>query len=1188
LPEHSSQELRPEEIASDERLRKQEVQLLGHHQLLVDLAKRRSLHAGDLQAALREITVASAAMLGVSRVGVWLFNASRSSLRCALQFDATTNQFPEGMEISSAMHPEYFTALESERIIAIQDTTVDPRTSALADRYHQPLGIKSLLDAPVRHAGRMVGVVCNENVGTSRTWTADEENFAASMADLVAMALDGCERKRTEDQLRYHAQFDKLISGISTNFINLSVDEVDDAIHSALQSIGTFVEADRSYVMMIDPSRKSASLAYEWAADASQLRTSGTTEMPIADYPWYTERLRRFENIYVPRVSDLPPEAAREKRLHEAWGTKSLVAVPMVYHKSVVGFLGFNSTTREDAWSEDTIALLKIVGEIFVSTIERKRVEKALRSSEKHHRLLFERNLAGVYRNTLDGRILDCNDALARILGYEDREELIGAYADNLYFEQGDREGFLARLRQHGHFSSVEICLRRKDGTPVWLLESVSLVHDGEREILEGTLIDISRRKLTEDALAASERRYRALVERMREGMRQVDNDDRIEFVNQRYCELVGYSREELLGQIAYQLLAFPDDHDLIRKKNAERRQGISDQYEIRVRRKNGQVIWMEIGAAPVVDATGAVVGSIGVHNDVTARKLAEAALRESEARYRLMAENSTDMISRHAVDGTNLYVSPACTALLGYEAADMIGLSCYDFIHPLDQSYVADAQAQMLEESVAATISYRIRHKSGSYVWFESTSRPLSSPEGDVREVIAVSRDISERKQVEEQIEYQAYHDALTGLPNRLLFKDRLTVALAHARRLRRPLAVMFLDLDHFKLVNDTLGHSTGDQLLKIVAQRLQESLREEDTIARMGGDEFTVLLSRLNGTEDAAMVARKLLETIAQPIAVDGRELFITTSIGIAICPHDGDNAEILLKNADNAMYRAKESGRSSYQLCTPAMNVRVLERLALESSLRRALERDEFIIHYQPQINLASGAIVGMEALLRWQHPDHGIVPPATFIPVAEDTRMIVEIGEWVLRQACMQARRWHDGPYPMARVAVNLSPRQFQHSDLQKMIADALDFAGLDPHFLELEITEGTAMQNTERTIATLNSLREMGVMISIDDFGTGHSSLNYLRTFPIDSIKLDQTFVHEIEVSRRDRAIVSAVISMAHGLGLRVTAEGVETEGQLDFLRSEGCDDVQGFYFGAAVAADRIGETANRTVQRQEQ
>jgi diguanylate cyclase (GGDEF)-like protein/PAS domain S-box-containing protein len=1181
LPEHVRQDSRTEEIAAAERLRRQEEPLREHHQLLVDLAKRRSIHSGNLQEALREITAASAVMLGVDRVGVWLYNDTRDELRCALQFDAGTNEFPEGMEISASVQPEYFKALETERIIAIHDTTADPRTSDLADRYHKPLGIKSLLDAPVRHTGRMVGVVCHESVGKQRTWTTDEENFAASMADLVAMALDGCERKRAEDQLRYHAQFEKLISGISTHFINLSIDEVDHGIRSALQSIGMFVEADRSYVVLVDPSGLSGTLAYEWAVDPSILRTTGTIGMAALDYPWYAERLLRFENIYVPRVSELPPEAANERRMHEAWGTRSVIVVPMVYHKTVVGFLGFNSTSREDAWSEETIALLKIVGEIFVSTIERKRVEKALRVSERQHRLLFERNLAGVYRNSLDGRILDCNDALARFLGYQDREELIGTSADDLYFEKGEREGFLARLHKYGHFSSVEICLKRKDGTPVWLLESVSLVHDGEREILEGTVIDISGRKLTENALAQSEQRYRALVERMREGLLQVDNDDRIEFVNPRYCELIGYSRDELVGQIAYEFLAFPEDHDLIRKKNDERRRGISEQYEIRVRRKNGEVIWVEVGAAPVLDANGTVIGSIGVYNEITARKLGEAALRESEARYRLMAENSTDMISRHALDGTNLYISPACTALLGYEPVELIGRTCYDLVHPLDEPHVAEAQSRMLEESIPVTVSYRILHQNGSYVWFETTSRPLLSSDGGIHEVIAVSRDISERKQAEEQIEYQAYHDALTGLPNRLLFKDRLTVALAHARRQRRPLAVMFLDLDHFKLVNDTLGHSTGDQLLKVVAQRLQESLREEDTIARMGGDEFTVLLSRLHGTEDAPMVAAKLLETIAQPISIDGQELFITTSIGIAICPHDGENAEILLKNADNAMYRAKETGRNSYQLCTPAMNIRALERLAMENGLRRALERNEFVIHYQPQISLATGAIVGMEALVRWQHPDHGIVSPAAFIPVAEDTRMIVEIGEWVLREACVQAKRWHDGPYPMARMAVNLSPRQFQHSDLKKMIAEALDYAGLDPHFLELEITEGTAMQNTERTVATLNSLREMGVMISIDDFGTGHSSLNYLRSFPIDSVKLDQTFVHEIEVSPRDRAIVSAVISMAHGLGLRVTAEGVETDAQLDFLRQEGCDDVQGFYFSAAVTADRIGDFGKR-------
>jgi len=381
-------------------------------------------------------------------------------------------------------------------------------------------------------------------------------------------------------------------------------------------------------------------------------------------------------------------------------------------------------------------------------------------------------------------------------------------------------------------------------------------------------------------------------------------------------------------------------------------------------------------------------------------------------------------------------------------------------------------------------------------------------------------------------------------------------------------------MDLDRFKYVNDTLGHSLGDELLRKLAVRLRSVLREGDTIARMGGDEFTVLLADIGTAADAAKIAQKLLDTVDEPTGVEGHELYVTTSIGIALYPDDGDTAEALLKNADSAMYRAKEAGRNSYQLCTRAMNTRAAERLSVENALRRALAREELVVHYQPLVRLDTRQVAGMEALLRWNRPGHGLVPPATFIGIAEETRMILPIGEWVLRRACRQAREWQ-ASRPGQRMSVNLSPRQFQQVDLCDMVASALTESGLPAELLELEITESTALINTDRTIATLASLRDLGVRIAIDDFGTGHSALSYLRRFPIDRVKVDREFVQEIETSRSNRAIIAAIVALAHGLDLAVTAEGVETEEQVQFLSSTGCEEVQGFLFGRPGAADAI-------------
>jgi diguanylate cyclase (GGDEF)-like protein/PAS domain S-box-containing protein len=450
-----------------------------------------------------------------------------------------------------------------------------------------------------------------------------------------------------------------------------------------------------------------------------------------------------------------------------------------------------------------------------------------------------------------------------------------------------------------------------------------------------------------------------------------------------------------------------------------------------------------------------------------------------------------------------------------------------------------------------------------------------VKDDDGRVTHHVSVFSDISVLKESEARLDQLAHHDPLTGLPNRLLLNARAEHALTRARRNEKQMAVLFLDLDHFKYINDTLGHPAGDLLLQHVAERLKKCVRDEDTISRLGGDEFTVVLEDLDDAGAASIVARKILGALSEKTALFGREVFITCSIGISLYPRDGEDIVTLFKNADSALYRAKDQGRDNYQFYTEELTTLAVERLELENDLRHALENGELLIHYQPQVNLRSGQITGMEALARWQHPRRGLLMPADFIPLAEETGLIVPLGEWVLRTACLQAKAWLDSGLSTAPVAVNLSPRQFRQKDLVEKIAETLREIGLPPDHLELEITEGLAMFNVEASIALMGRLKDLGVRFSIDDFGTGYSSLSYLKRFPIDKIKIHQSFVHRITTDPEDAAISSAIISLTHSMKRKVIAEGVETDAQREFLLSHHCDEIQGHHFSKPAPVEEI-------------
>jgi diguanylate cyclase (GGDEF)-like protein/PAS domain S-box-containing protein len=550
---------------------------------------------------------------------------------------------------------------------------------------------------------------------------------------------------------------------------------------------------------------------------------------------------------------------------------------------------------------------------------------------------------------------------------------------------------------------------------------------------------------------------------------------------------------------------------------------------------------------------------------------------RRAEQRYRMLFERNLSGVYIANVDGRVISCNDSTARMLGYTSAEELietGGSI-QYFDPAERQHVMD---HLLEKGAAVNHEARLLRRDGDVIWVLETLTASTSDHDENPVIEGIVLDITDRKRTEREVEYQAYHDALTGLPNRMLFLDRLTVAVAHARRRHQTLAVMFLDLDDLKVVNDTLGHSAGDQLLQMVAERLGSCLRQEDTLGRIGGDEFTLLLPGVNSPEDVAAVADKVVAQIQQPFVLGEDEVRVTTSIGIAMYPTDGEDPETLLENADGTMYRVKERGGASYQFFSSgAITRKALGRMSMEESLKHAIEREEFVVYYQPQVDSKTREVVAVEALVRWNHPDAGLIEPAGFISLAEYTGLIVPIGEWVLREAARQMKTWHDEGMSHLRVGVNVSARQFHQRDFLGMIDRALEECHLPPASLELEITETMAMQKSEWTIATLQRLRDRGIGIALDDFGTGQSSLTYLKRFPISTVKIDRSFVSGATRAVIDPPIVEAVLHLAASLGLRTVAEGIETAEQWDFLASRGCSEMQGYYVSRPLPSGELAE-----------
>jgi diguanylate cyclase (GGDEF)-like protein/PAS domain S-box-containing protein len=649
-----------------------------------------------------------------------------------------------------------------------------------------------------------------------------------------------------------------------------------------------------------------------------------------------------------------------------------------------------------------------------------------------------------------------------------------------------------------------------------------------------------------------------------------------MEYVSGGFQSLTGRAPADLLGNrvISYNELIHPDDRARVAETSpTPKGAGARISIEYRLCHLDGSVRWVSERAVRVFDGPTSSWKWEGFIEDITDRKRAEQALNEANERYQSIFENALEGIFQVTPEGHLLVANPAMARMFGYDSPAELLAELRDIPRQLyvEPERRAEYRRQIEAEGSVSNFEFQAFRKNGEVIWVSENAHVRRNAADGSTYYEGTLEDITDRRVYQAQIERQANYDALTGLANRTLLNGRLHQAISRAAESTSEIAVVFIDLDQFKFINDTYGHALGDGLLQSMADRLRSCVRDSDTVARQGGDEFVLLLQGYR-TDDLAGVVQRIHASIALPWRSGRREFHVTSSIGVAVYPSDGDTADVLLRNADAAMYKAKENGRNAVQFFTAELNHALVERLDIEHRLRGALARQQFLLHYQPRIDMDTGRIAGAEALLRWRVPQRGLVSPARFISVAEDTGLIVPIGRWVLHTACKQARDWQVAGLPPIVVSVNVSPRQFREGNIVATIAEALRATDLEARYLQIELTEGLAMHGAEKYVDMLGQIKALGVQIAVDDFGTGYSSLSYLKRFPVDQLKVDRSFVIDLATDPDDAVIVQAIIALGHKLNLRVVAEGVETAEQLEFLRQSGCDEMQGYLFGMPMIA----------------
>ncbi|MBK4732139.1 EAL domain-containing protein [Oxynema sp. CENA135] len=966
----------------------------------------------------------------------------------------------------------------------------------------------------------------------------------------IVNSHDISHRIATENEIRHRLSAQEALSRISRLFVTAQ----DPDWKALLAILGSALGVDRAYILQLNAQGRLMGHPHCWPYRQTEGSPASPSLLLPESSPWILGCLHSGRLLRIGDRDRLPGTRHLEKSLLERHQIRALILIPIHSQDgNLLGCLGADRIDKHHPWSDTDAHLLQVVSEMLSGYYQRKQAEIALRQAEQKYRSIFENAVEGIFQTSPDGQYLTVNPMLAKIYGYDSPQELMASLTDiehQLYVDPDRRAYFQLLMQERDAVWNFESQIYRKDGSTIWIAESARPIRDEAGNLLgyEGTVVDITQRKQAELEVQRRDRLLQGVAEAMNHLLTETRHEAAISKALATLGEAVDVDRVYIC-QLKNGIRSFPQP--------------------IAIAHGNGH------GAFPRPDAGP----SENPFNTIAQVNADEARDREGWEFY-TQFEWTREGGSRLCGDRCSLLAERRATAEALF-AGNAVTIAADNPPIRGDRHFDDDPARSFL--LVPIVLSDRV----WGYIGFDdrgNTNTSAADPtvrrwtESEESILLAIAGSLGgalKRHSYEEFMRHQAYHDLLTGLPNRQLLDDRLPLALEIARERGHQLAVMFLDLDRFKIINDTLGHAVGDELLKSAAQRLRGCLREEDTLVRWGGDEFILILDSLVGERDAIHVAERLLEVLRPPFEIDGHQLYITSSIGIALYPRDGDDAETLIKNADIALYEVKQRGRNNYHVYTCATNAETPQFLILDNYLHHALEREEFALEYQPIFDTRSGSICAIEALLRWHHPDLGLVSPQTFLPIAEENGAIVELGQWAIGAACSQTRAWQDAGLTRVPLVVNLSTRQFQQSDLVPMLVEILQETGLDPRWLELEITEMTAMQDVELTAQLLVKLKRAGVSLSIDDFGIGYASLNYLKQFAFQTLKIDRSFVGNLTVDPAQKAIVAATIALADALNIKVVAEGVETEAQRESLQSLGCDRMQGYLFKPPVSAEAI-------------